>query len=325
MGYKDYIVRRFGQVILTYWAFLTILFVLFRLVPGDPTAVLSPQGLSADARQELLQQWGFNDPLYVQYFKYMGNLLQGNLGISFIYREPVKDILIVKFWNTIFLMGGALIIAYTIGIIGGALLAWKRGSNFEIIGVLYALIARSSPIFWTGIVFIIVFAFWLDILPAAGMRGVGQVPDEFWARYISWDFLYHAILPMMTAAIYYMSLPMLLMRNSMLDVLNADFIEMKKSEGLSPFSILYKHAVRNSILPIITMMAIVTGRAVGGQVLLEVVFNWPGMGRLMVEGVQNNDYNLAMAAFFLMGSLVIFMNFIADLLYGVLDPRVTYE
>ncbi len=325
MGLKRFVISRLVQAVFTLWAFITVLFFLFRFLPGDPTSILVPQGLRPEARRKLIREFGLNEPLYVQYIKYMSNLLQGNLGESYLYQEPVWNILVVKFWNTIFLTFTALILAYTFGTILGALLAWKRGTKFEITGILYALMGRSMPVFWTGILLIIIFGFWLDVLPVAGMREVGNVSKSFWARYLAWDFVVHLILPLVTATFYFMSLPMLLMRNTMLDVLKADFIEMKEAEGLDSFVILYKHAARNSILPIVTMAAVVTGLALGGQVLIEVVFDWPGMGREMVRAVKENDYNVAMGAFFLMGTVVIIMNLVADILYGVLDPRVTYD
>lgn len=325
MGMKEYVVRRIGQLAVTYWAFLTILFLLFRIMPGDPTTMFVAQGLSGESREKVIENLGLNEPLHIQYVDYIGQVLHGNFGTSFQYKEPVWDIILVKFWNTIFLMAGAIILAYLIGILGGALLAWWRGSEFETAGILVTLVARSSPTFWTGIVLLIVFVYWLEWFPAGGIRTIGTQIDGFWNKYLAVDFLYHVFLPMLTGAIYYMATPTLLMRNTMLEILNDDFIKVKKAEGLSQFTVLYKHAVRNSLLPIITIVALVAGKAIGGQLLIEVVFNWPGMGRAMVKAVNYNDYPLAMAAFFFMGSVVIMLNFVADLAYAYLDPRVTYE
>lgn len=325
MGMKEYVVRRIGQLIVTYWAFVTILFLLFRIVPGDPTTMFVAQGLTGDAREQMIENLGLNAPLHVQYVQYIANLLQGDLGTSFQFRAPVWDVLAVKFWNTIFLMAGAIVLAYVIGVLGGALLAWWRGSRFETVGVLVTLVARSSPTFWTGIVLMIIFVFGLGWFPAGGIRSVGADAGGFWNKYFTLDFAHHVFLPMLTGAIYYMATPALLMRNTMLEVLNADFMKVKRAEGLSQVTILYKHAARNSILPIVTIAALVAGKAIGGQLLIEVVFNWPGMGRAMVTAVSYNDYPLAMGAFFLMGSVVILLNFVADLLYVYLDPRVTYE
>lgn len=325
MGLRRYVIRRLGQLVFTYWAFLTLLFVLFRLVPGDPTSMFVMQGVSPEAQEEMRRNMGLHLPLYRQYLDYLSQLLTGSLGQSFHYREPVWEILAEKFWNTIFLMGGSLILAYLFGIVFGALMGWYRGSKFEKGGIVVTLVARSSPQFLTGIVLLTAFVFHLDWFPYGGMRSIGSAEASGIDKFLSWDFVHHLILPMVTGAIYFMATPALLMRNTMLDVLDADFIEIKKAIGVPPHKVMFNHAARNSVLPLVTMMAIVTGMAIGGSVVIETVFNWPGMGREMVDSVQRNDYPVAMGAFFLMGSVIIFMNFVADLAYVYLDPRVTYE
>ena len=325
MGLKSYVIRRLGQIGVTYFVFLCILFVMFRLIPGDPTSRFILSGMSAEGRQQLIRELGLNEPLHIQFITYVQNLLTGELGMSFTYREPVWDVVVVKFWNTIFLMGTALLLAFAIGISVGALLGWFRGSRFENVGIVATLMARSSPEFLTGIFVLMIFVFWLGWFPPGGMRAPSAVVTGFWDRYFAWDFIYHAALPVITATIYYSTLPILLMRNSMLDVLKSDFVEIKKAEGIAPSRILYKHVVRNSILPIVTLMATASGLAIGGSIIIETVFSWPGMGREMLLAVRNNDYPLAMGLFYFMGVVVIFMNFLADIAYVYLDPRVEYE
>jgi len=325
MGLKSYALRRLGQIGVTYFVFLCILFVMFRLMPGDPTSRFILSGMSEEGRQQLIRELGLDQPLYVQFFTYVQNLLTGELGMSFTYREPVWNVLVVKFWNTIFLMGTALLLAFVIGIVVGALLGWFRESRFERGGLVVTLVARSSPEFLTGVFVLMVFVFWLGLFPPGGMRSSGAALSGFWDRYLAWDFVYHAVLPVVTATIYYSTLPILLMRNSMLDVLKADFVEIKKAEGIPPSRILYKHVVRNSILPIVTLMATASGLAIGGSIIIETVFSWPGMGREMFLAVRYNDYPLAMGLFYFMGVVVIFMNFLADIAYVYLDPRVEYE
>lgn len=324
MGLREYAARRLSHMVVTFWVFITVIFFLFRVMPGDPTARFALQ-LPKEAREQIIRDLGLNQPLHVQYIKYVEQLFNGNLGISYIYRDPVWEILVVKFWNTIFLMSAALLLAFTVGITLGALLAWKRGGKLEFGGIIAILVTRSMPSFWIGIVLISLFAFQLELFPAANMRSVGTEFSGFWSRYLSWDFVYHAVLPVVTTALYTLAVPALLMRNTMLEVLNTDFIESKQSMGLSTWTVLYKHAVRNSILPIVTVAALAVGRAIGGQVLVEVVFNWPGMGRAMVDAVLENDYPLAMGAFLFMGTVTIVMNFVADLLYVYLDPRIKYD
>lgn len=325
MGMREYAVRRIFHLIIIYWAFLTVLFVLFRLLPGDPTTLYVPLGLTDEARRQVLERMGLNDPLYIQYVKYMAGLLHGDFGRSMVTNQPVADIIWIKFWNTVFLMIGALVIAYGGGTLIGVLLAYLRGTKLEVVGIVSSLTIRSSPIYWIGIIFLMTFVFWLGWFPSGGIKTVTRDISGFWDRYLAVDFLYHVALPLAVAALYHMIDPILVMRNSMLEVLNAEFITMKELEGISKINVLYKHAARNSIIPIVTIAAISGGKAVGGQLVLEVVFNWPGMGRAMVEAVFKNDYPVAQAAFFLMGSLVIFLNFVADLLYAYLDPRVSYN
>jgi peptide/nickel transport system permease protein len=322
---KNFIIRRLGQLLGTYFIFLSLLFVIFRLAPGDPTTMYALQGMSQEARQEMLERYGLNDPLHEQYINYIVDYLTLDLGHSYRLGQPVYDVVVIKFWNTIFLMGTAFALAYAFGVLFGAFLGWYRGTRQEQAGLVATLMARSSPEFWTAIVVMIVGAFWLNLFPAGGMRSPTANPQTFWARYLSVDFLRHLVLPVLAGAIYYMATPTLLMRNSMISVLDSDFVEIKKAEGIPEWIILYKHAARNSILPVTTVIAIVIGMSLGGSLLIERVFNWPGMGRAMITAVTNNDYPVAQALFFLMGSVVIFMNFVADIAYVYLDPRVQYE
>jgi peptide/nickel transport system permease protein len=294
-------------------------------MPGNPASQYIEQGLSGAARKEELARLGLDQPLHVQYVDYISGLLTGDFGMSYMTRKSVTEIVWVKFWNTILLMGISLVLAFTIAILLGALLAWYRGSDFEKAGIIVTLLGRSAPPFVTGIVLIVIFALHWDFLPAGGMRPTTATVDGFFDRYFSKDVFVHAILPIIATMFTYFSLPTLVMRNTMLEILNDEFIEIKKAEGLNPFVVLYKHAVRNSLLPIVTVGAILVGRAVGGQILIEVVFSWPGMGLAMVEAVRAYDYPLAQATFFLMGAVIIIMNFVADILYGYLDPRVTYD
>ncbi|MEY7850942.1 ABC transporter permease [Natrarchaeobius sp. A-rgal3] len=323
---RKFIIRRVAYLLLTYWAFITILFFIFRVTPGDPTTLYIPEGMSQAERQATLERYGLTDPLYVQYVDYLRMLLSGDLGTSYRYNAPVWEVLTTKFWNTIFLMAGAMTLAYTFGIAFGAYIGWLRGTAKEKYGMVMALIARSSPEFWIGIVLLSVFVFQLGWFPWGGIREIGaEAPTSFFDRYVNRSFVYHLVLPVLTGAIYYMAQPILLMRSSMISVLNTDYIEIKKAEGLSNYTILYKHAARNSILPMVTVVALVAGLSVGGSLVIETVFSWPGMGREMVESVHHNDYPMAQGAFFLMGSVVIFMNFVADIAYAFLDPRVRYE
>ena len=326
MGLREYVARRIFQLVITLWAFVTLLFVLFRMVPGDPTTRFVMDYPTAEQREARIEELGLNEPLYIQYFEYIAGLLRGDFGDSTHYREPVSELIYPFFLNTIVLMFTALLIAYTIGVLFGAAMGWLRGSRFERGGIVAVLVARSSPEFWIGIILVWIFVFQLGLLPRAGIGGYGgELTLNVVDRYLNLSFLRHLILPALTGAIFYMATPALLMRNTMLEVLKADFIEIKKAEGLPERTVLYKHAARNSVLPLVTVMAIATGAAMGGSVIIETVFNWPGIGREMVDSTRRNDYPMAMATFLMMGTAVIVMNFVADLAYLYLDPRVKYE
>lgn len=285
-------------------------------------------GMTEQQRQAMLERLGLDRPLHEQYISYLVDLIQFDLGTSWTFQVPVSEILVIKLINTLALMGPALIIAYAFAILFGSLMGWYRDTSFEKGGIIIALIGRSTPSFWLGLMLLIVFSYTLGWAPIGGMRTAGAYEGGAYTKlslFITKDFFHHLILPMLTAAFVWGSTPTLLMRNSMLEVISSDFIEIKQAEGLPEWIVIFRHGVRNSILPLITVAAVAIGFAFGGSVIIETVFNWPGMGRAMVQGMFNRDYPLAMGAFFLMGSITIFMNFVADLLYIYFDPRVVYD
>lgn len=324
-GFKGFIVKRIAQSILTLFILITVLFFMFRILPGDPTTMFVATGLPPEAQQAVLEQFGLNKPLMEQYWLYMTNLVQGEFGVSFSTREPVFNVISNYLWPTILLMGCTIFVALIIGVFGGALMAWYRGTKFEASIVSIVLFFRSAPVFWIGLVALAFFSYTLEWFPVGRMHEPGQQFSGFFDRYFSLEFLHHLILPVLVGAAYYIATPFLIMRSSMIDIMEEDFIEMSRAKGLKEKGILFKHAVRNALLPVTTEIALLVGFAIGGQVLIETVFNWPGIGRLIVQSIQMNDYPVAQATFFLMGVIVIVMNLIADILYGYLDPRVTHK
>jgi peptide/nickel transport system permease protein len=322
---REFLIKRILQTIFVFFVVSTVIFFLFRIVPGDPTSMLIDSQMSIEAQNLLRARWGLDKPLYLQYISYLKNLLRGEFGTSFFYGEPVFDLLAEKIINTLFLMGVSISLAIGLGVILGTFLGWKRGHKVEQVGVVGSLFLRSIPIFWTAIVLLAVFAFWLRIFPAGGMRTPGYEAATLMDKYLSWDFVYHLILPVACATLYFVADPMMIMRSSILEVRGEDFLEMARAKGLSEFQVMFKHGARNAILPVVTYTALLTGFAFGGQVLLEVVFAWPGMGREIVLAVDRLDYPVAQASFFLMAMIVILLNFLVDLLYGYLDPRIVYR
>lgn len=311
------------QAGVTLLAMTTVIFVMFRLMPGDPTAyIVSPQ-MDAEVRQQIIESYGLDEPISVQYVKFLQNVLELNLGRSFHTKVPVSEVILTYLPNTLLLMFASLIVAYAVGVTVGVFAGWHRGTRLEQNVVFGALLARSIPAFWVGLIVIWIFGAKLQIIPMAGMSTAGT-EQSFWAMVFSLDFLKHSIAPVLVLAFYYMGYPLLLMRNSMLEVLSEDFIEVCRAKGLSERAIMFKHAARNALLPILTATAIAISFAVGGNVLIETVFGWPGIGREMIRAVLRRDYPVAQGTFLVLASAVVLMNFVADLLYGYLDPRVTY-
>jgi peptide/nickel transport system permease protein len=277
--------------------------------------------MSQADRQELLRQYGLNEPLYIQYVRFMQNLFVGDLGISFRLNEPVTDVIMDKLVNTLVLMLTAVLLAYVFGILIGAQLAWNRNTLTDYIGTAVVLVTYAAPVFWVGMMAIMLFSFQLEWLPAGGMRSSTSSFDSQLAHFLSIDFLRHFILPLSTTLLYQLTIPTFMMRNNMIDVLNQDFMEMVRVEGLSEFSILYHHAARNSLLPVVHHAAVSLGFAFGGSVVIETVFSWPGIGRLMWQAARAQDYPLAQGCFLVLATSIIVLNFIADAISVYVDPR----
>ncbi len=325
MGKKEFVIRRTVQIIFLYFGIATMLFFLFRAAPGDPLAAYVGTGFTEEQAAQIRAKFGLDQPIHVQYWKFITNLVVFDFGLSYITGEPVWQIIKDRLWNTVILMGTSVIIAYLIGVPFGAYLAWNRGSKRERLGVILALVSRSAPVFWTGLLGIWVFSLKLGWLPAGSMSAPGVSYSSKLDQFTSPGFWRHLILPAFVQAAYFYSLPALLMRNSMLEVMNEDFIDFAELKGISDFAVMLRHAARNALLPIVTAFAVAAGFAVGGSVVLETVFAWPGLGRKMVRAVVANDYPVAQGTFLILAGLVLVANFLADLAYGYLDPRITYD
>lgn len=317
-----YLAGRIGQTIAVLWVVATILFFIFRLMPGNPLAAFIDPNFTPEQQAALLREFGLDQPLYVQYALFLKNLVSGNLGDSFFYKQPVGRVLAAVFPNTILLTGVSLLIAYGVGVLGGVLLAWRRGTWIDHLGTVVVLMTRSAPEFWVGMVALAVFSFQWKWFPASGVSDPGVHLPTVWAKLTSADFWHHLALPAATLAAYLCGLPLLLMRSNMLDVLGDEHITMSRMKGFSEARIVLRHAARNALLPVVTALALGIGYAMGGNVVIETVFSWPGLGQLLVKSVAAKDYPLAQGAFFLIAVVVVLMNLVADLLYGVLDPRV---
>jgi peptide/nickel transport system permease protein len=316
-----YLGSRILQTVVTLFVVSTVMWVLFRLIPGDPASMYVSGRLTPEDIVALKRLWGLDLPLHVQYLRYMVNLFQGNFGVSFAYREPVMEVLSPKIVNTLILMVPVMVMAIVVGTILGSHMAWRRGGKMERLSVVLSLFFRSYPIYLSGILILMIFAHWLDLFPLGGMRTIGQFHTSWIGRFL--DVTHHLALPFVAAFLYYVGDVAMIARTSMLEVVGEEFLEFAKARGLSS-SRVRKIAMRNAIIPVITYSTILVGFAFGGQVLLEMVFSWPGIGKLMADSVQMHDYPVAQAAFFIMAVVVISANLLVDLFYGYLDPRITY-
>lgn len=316
-----YLLKRSVLSIFSIIVVATVLFLMFRLLPGDPTTAVVEPTMTEEHRQILREQYGLDEPLYVQYILYMKNLFQGNLGMSFRQAQPVTGLIATKLANTLVLTLTAVFLSYIIGILFGGLLAWYRNTSIDYFGSGFAVLTYAAPVFWVGMMGIMVFSFELGWLPTGGMTSSRASHDGLLDMYLSVDFLKHLLLPLTTMVLYGLTIPTITMRNNMIDVLNEDFIEMTRVAGLSEWSIMYRHAARNALLPVVHHAAISIGFAMGGSVVIEAVFSWPGIGRMMWQAVLQQDLPLAQGCFLVLASSIITLNFIADALSVYIDPR----
>lgn len=321
----SFILGRFAQTVLVLWVVSTVLFLIFRLMPGDPLVAYIDPTFTEEMQRELRQQFGLDQPLQVQYLVYLRNLVRGEFGRSFFARQPVGEVVWSVLPNTLALTLSALLAAYVVGVLGGAWLAARRNTRVEAWGIPAVLATRAAPEFWVGMLMLAVFSFQLNWFPSAGATSPGSVYGSWWGQVFSLDFARHLALPAVTLALYLQGLPTLLMRNTMLEVMDEDFITFARMRGLPERAILLRHAARNALLPVVTAFALGIGYSIGGNVIIETVFSWPGLGRTLVRAVAAKDYPVAQAAFFLIAVIMIAMNFVADLLYSLLDPRVSHE
>jgi len=337
-----FLFRKIGWSVSTILFILVLNFFLFRVMPGDPArAGIHDPRLKKEAIEALRVRFGLDkpvincfdslnpiklgdcgvNPLDTQFFIYLRNLAQGELGISFHTNRPVFDILVERLWNTVLLIGAGQILAIIAGVVMGMFAAWKARTSIDYGALIIGLLAWSLPTFWLGIILL----FWGSNhgFPIGGKVTPGMSSFPFLAQV--GDIAEHMILPTLTYTIVYMGEYLLLMRSSLLDVLAEDYILTAKAKGLSTFQILKDHALKNAMLPIVTVIALNLGFTVAGAIQIETVFSWPGLGGAIFESVGRRDFPVLQGAFLLIAVSVILANMMADLVYSLLDPRIQAE
>ena len=282
-------------------------------------------GANEEALAALRAKWGLDQPLYVQYWQYVTNLAQGNLGESPVYRVPVWEFVKMRIFNTFILVAPAMTFTYILGALIGTIAGSKRGSRLEKLGLIPVIGAGSFPAFFISIVLIVVFASWLNLFPTSGMLSAGgSDAGTWWGPYVTPDFGIHYVLPFVAVVCRYLFIPSLIMRTSVVEVMGQDYTEYHRLTGL-PTGKRLRHVAKHASLPVITIYPVSLARALGGLVLVETVFNWPGIGFTLVEAVLGRDYPVVQFVFFVVAAFVIISNFLIDLLYGVIDPRIRVE
>jgi peptide/nickel transport system permease protein len=303
-------------------AIIVICFTLIQFAPGDPTDVFT--GEDIDISEELLaklhEEWGLDKPFHEQLFIYVANIFSGNLGYSFHRRLPVIQLILTRLPNTLMILG-ALVLGAGGGIFLGVLSSRKPNATLDNAVRITSLVLHTTPMFWLALIFLIVFSVILNIFPTGGMRDLRIEPTGLSGLL---DLLSHLALPVIVLALKMSSTFIRMTRTEMVDVLREDYIITARAKGLDERTVLFKHALRNAILPVITIIALAFGAILTGSVMLEIVFSWPGLGRLMFDAIAAKDYPVMLGMFIWVSMTMILVNLLADILYAVVDPRIRY-
>jgi peptide/nickel transport system permease protein len=296
-------------------------FMLLQLAPGDAADVLAGEagGATPEYIAELKARFGLDQPVPVQLGKYLWNVARLDLGFSFRHNMPVVDLILSRLPATLLLMGAAIVLAFSLGVLLGVTAARQVNRPLDTVISVGALLAYATPIFWIGLMMILLFSVQLGWLPSSGMSTIGVDLTGF---AYALDVARHLVLPATALSLFFMALYTRLMRASMLEVYSLDYVTTARAKGLTERRVAFKHVLRNALLPMVTMLGLQIGSMLGGSVLVETVFGWPGLGRLAFEAVFQRDNNLLLGVLLLSSVLVVIVNVIIDLTYARLDPRI---
>jgi peptide/nickel transport system permease protein len=319
-----FLVRRLVQIVPVVLAIVAVNFFLLRMAPGDVADILAGQmgHATLEFTQQLRREFGLDQPVYVQFFLYMGKLLTFDLGMSHLQQTPVIVLILDRLPATLILMLTSLLLAIALGVVLGVAAARREGTPADSLISVTALLIYATPSFWLGLMLIVLFSIKLDILPSGGMFQIGA--GRAGLAY-ALDVARHLILPAATLGLFYVAVYARLMRASMLEVYGLDFIVTARAKGLSEASIAWTHALRNALLPVVTLAGVQFGHLLGGSILVETVFAWPGLGRLVFDALLQRDLNLLLGILFVSSVVVVVANLIVDLAYGMLDPRIVHK
>lgn len=332
--------RRLGMIIPTFIGITLLTFLFIHLIPGDPILILAGErGITPEKYAELRAQFGYDQPFIMQYWGYLKGVLQGDLGQSLVTQRPVWSEFLPRFKATLELGICAMIFAVVVGVPTGVIAAVKRGSIFDHTAVGLSLTGYSMPIFWWGMMLIMLVSVNLDLTPVSGrisdmvflddsepLTGFMLIDTYFYGEEGDfWDAIHHLILPAIVLGTIPLAVIVRMTRSSMLEVLSEDYILTARAKGLGRMRIILIHALRNALIPVITVIGLQVGTMLGGAILTETIFSWPGVGRWLIEALQRRDYPVVQSGVLLVASLIIIVNFLVDLLYGFVDPRIRHK
>lgn len=319
---NSYIFKRVAYGLILMLFVVVLNFLLIRLAPGDPAVVIAGEmgGATEEMLEQIREEYGLNKPVLTQLAIYIGNVASGNLGESFFFNKPVAELISQRIGPTILLVIVAQLLSIFLGVFLGVLAARKANGLMSAFVSVFATVGYAVPVFWTGIMLIILFASVLPIFPVEGMQSV-RLRDAPWHVQVL-DVAHHLVLPAFTLAVIYLAQYARLSRASMLEVLGSDYIRTARAKGASERTVLFHHALRNAALPILTVAGLQFGNLISGALLVETVFNWPGMGRLAFDSILRRDYPTIMGVLFFASAMVVVANLLTDLSYRLADPRL---
>ncbi len=330
----SFLFSRLAQLVPVLLGVSLVVFLMTSLTPGDPVEImLGDMRATPEQAQEMRRDMGLDLPLHERFVKFLGNAIAGDLGRSFFHRRPVAEVIAERLPATIELTVVAMLIAFAIGLPLGVLAAVKRGSLIDKLATTVSLVGVSIPAFWLGIMLILMFAVQLGIMPVSGriafvhevprITGFVLVDTLVQGRFAAFlDAVWHIALPAFTLGVAMSALLMRVMRASMIDVLQQDYVAFARAKGLAPRRVLLGHAFKNAMIPVVTVAALETGYLLGGNTIVETVFGWPGLARVIVEAVYSRDYPLVQAGVLVIALIYVGVNFAADVIYMLLNPRV---
>lgn len=332
----NYIIRRLLQLIPVLIGMTIIVFGIIHAIPGDPAEIILGEKASVESVKALRNELGLNEPAYVQYYEYMKKLVSGDLGKSIRTREAISKEIFPYMAATLELTLVSMLFAVFLGINVGIFSALKQNSWFDYAGMLVALVGVSMPVFWLGLMEQWAFALKLQWLPSIGRMDVRDPIEAVTNIYMidallagSWDqfwtVLKHLILPGIALGTIPMAIIARMTRSAMLEVLRSDFIRTARAKGLSQFFIIYNHAFRNAFIPVLTVIGLQTGHLLGGAVLTETIFAWPGVGRYIFDAISSRDYPVIQSGILVIALIFVLINLVVDLLYAAIDPRISYK